>query len=290
METSKAEVLEWERRWAVPAALAAFAAVLLVIGAIAIVTVVVGTGSGNSTLLQDVNHHRAAQMISSILQAIGVGLLAAPLYYLFRAARVRSEKMRAQLVGVVVAAPLFLAGLAILSGVSTLSAASTFVSNDLPRMAAHGISLTGEHANKAASEAIDNAPLRPLAAGFGIAGQLGFVVGMFYTSLYAMRTGLLSRFWGSLGMALGAVSFIFFQFALLWFVYLGLLLLGRVPGGRPPAWAAGEAVPWPTPGEKAAASLNAPPDPDDAEQAATTNGAPPEAGGAPTRRKRKQRD
>ena len=51
-----------------------------------------------------------------------------------------------------------------------------------------------------------------------------------------MRTGLLTRFWGSLGMALGAVSFIFFQFALLWFVYLALLLLGRVPGGRPPAW------------------------------------------------------
>ena len=153
--------------------------------------------------------------------------------------------MRAQLVGVVVAAPLFLAGLAILSGVSTLHAASTFVSNDVPQLVAHRISLSGEHANKLASEAIDNAPLRPLAAGFGIAGQLGFVVGMFYTSLYAMRTGLLTRFWGSLGMALGAVSFIFFQFALLWFVYLGLLLLGRVPGGRPPAWAGGEAVPGP---------------------------------------------
>ena len=56
-------------------------------------------------------------------------------------------------------------------------------------------------------------------------------------------------------MALGAVSFIFFQFALLWFVYLAFLLLGRVPGGRPPAWAAGEAIPWPSPGEKAAADL-----------------------------------
>ena len=289
MRPSKAEVLEWERRWATPAALAAFAAVVLVIGAIVIVTQGVGTGSGDATLLQDVDRHRTAQMISSILQAIGVGLLAAPLYYLFRAARSRSEKMRGQLVGVVVAAPLFLAGLAILSGVSTLHAASTFVSNDVPRITAHGISLSGEHANNVASEAIDNAPLRPLAAGFGIAGQLGFVVGMFYTSLYAMRTGLLSRFWGSLGMALGAVSFIFFQFALLWFVYLGLLLLGRVPGGRPPAWAAGEAIPWPTPGEKAAASLN-PPEADDAERTALTNGAPPEAGGAPTRRKRKQRD
>ena len=28
-----------------------------------------------------------------------------------------------------------------------------------------------------------------------------------------------------------------------------------LPGGRPPAWAAGEAIPWPTPGEKAAADL-----------------------------------
>ena len=76
---------------------------------------------------------------------------------------------------------------------------------------------------------------------------------MVYTCLYAMRVGLLPRFWGSLGMALGAVSFLFFQFALLWFVYLGILLLGRVPGGKPPAWEAGEAIPWPTPGDKAAA-------------------------------------
>ena len=60
MEKGKAEVLAWERRWATPAALAAFAAVLLVIGAISIVTGVVGTGSGDSTLLQDVNNHRAA--------------------------------------------------------------------------------------------------------------------------------------------------------------------------------------------------------------------------------------
>jgi hypothetical protein len=285
---SKAEVLEWERRWAVPAAIAALAAVALVIVAIAIVTQAVGTGSGDSTLLQDVNQHRTAQMLSSIIQAIGVGLLAAPLYYLFRAAKARSEKMRGQLVGVVVAAPLFLSALAILSGISTLHAASTFVSNDVPRLLAHGASLSGEHANKIASEAIDNAPLRPLAAGFGIAGQLGFLVAMVYTSLYAMRTGLLSRFWGALGMGLGAVSFIFFQFALLWFVYLALVLLGKVRGGRPAAWAAGEAVPFPTPGEKASAALSA--GNGDGPSSADPEAPPslePQDG---ERRKRKQRD
>ena len=130
--------------------------------------------------------------------------------------------------------------------------------------------------------------MRPYAAGFGLAGQIGFVVAMVYTCLHAMRTGLLTRFWGSLGMALGAVSFIFFQFALLWFVYLGLLLLGRVPGGRPPAWESGEAEPWPTPAEKAAAELEGP-SKELAEPAADTASG---ADGAPSepRRKRKQRD
>jgi hypothetical protein len=73
-------------------------------------------------------------------------------------------------------------------------------------------------------------------------------------------------------------------FALLWFAYLGLLLPGRVPGGKPPAWEAGEAIPWPTAGEKAAAELEASPSADTAGDAAD----PSDAGGE--RRKRKQRD
>jgi hypothetical protein len=254
LRKSRAEVLAWEERWARPVALATLASILLIVGAIVVASQGVGGGGGESELLQNVDAHRSAQLFSSILQAVGVGLLAAPLYYLFRAARERSERMRGQLVGVVVAGPLFLAALAIFSGISTLHAASDFVSNEVPHLMAKGVSLSSDRANEAATEAIDDAPLRPLAAGFGIAGQIGFIVGMIYTSLHAMRTGLLTRFWGSLGMALGAVSFIFFQFALLWFVYLGLMLMGWVPGGKPPAWRSGEAEPWPSPGEKMAGS------------------------------------
>lgn len=282
MRPSKAEALERERRWAIPAALAALAAVGFVLAAIAVATQSVGNGSGDADLLRHVDQHRSAQMISSILQAIGVGLLAAPLLYLFRAAQARSTTMRGQLVGVVVAAPLFLSVLAILSGISTLHAATDFVTNDVPRLLAHKVAIDGNRADKVAGDAINNAPLRPLAAGFGLAGQLGFLVAMVYTCLHAMRVGLLSRFWGSLGMALGAVSFIFFQFALLWFVYLGILLIGRLPGGRPPAWAAGEAIPWPTPGEKAAAALGD----GESEPPEGGNGADPDPG---ARRKRKQR-
>lgn len=252
---SRNQIVAWEERWSLPAALAALGAVAFVIAAIVVASQGVGSASGDSELLRNVQDHRSAQMISSILQAIGVGLLAAPLYYLFRSANARSEQMRGQLVGVVVAAPLFLAVLAILSGVSTLHAASDFVSNEVPRLVAKGVALNSDRANEIANETVSDAPLRPLAAGFGLAGQLGFVIGMVYTSLHAMRVGLIPRFWGSLGLALGAVSFLFFQFTLLWFLYLGALLLGRVPGGKPPAWEAGEAIPWPTPAEKAAEAM-----------------------------------
>lgn len=252
------QIVAWEERWSLPAALAALGAVAFVIAAIVVASQGVGSASGDSELLRNVQDHRSAQMISSILQAIGVGLLAVPLYYLFRSANARSEQMRGQLVGVVIAAPLFLAVLAILSGVSTLHAASDFVTNEVPRLVAKGVALNSDRADEIANEAVSDAPLRPLAAGFGLAGQLGFVIGMVYTSLHAMRVGLLPRFWGSLGMALGAVSFLFFQFALLWFLYLGALMLGRVPGGKPPAWQTGEAIPWPTPAEQAAAAMEPP--------------------------------
>ena len=249
--------MAWEERWATPTALAAFAAVLFIVAAIVVATQGVGSAGGDSELLRNVDAHRSAQLISSILQAIGISLLAAPLYYLFRSAKARSDRMRGQLVGVVIAAPLFLAMLAILGGVSTLHAASDFVSNEVPHLLAKGVNLNSDHANEIATETINEAPLRPLAAGFGLGGQIGFLVAMVYTCLYAMRVGLLTRFWGSLGMALGAVSFLFFQFTLLWFIYFGILLLRK--NSQPPAWAAGEPIPWPTAGDKAAAAMESNP-------------------------------
>jgi len=278
---SKRQILDWEEQWSFPAALATLAAIGFVIAAIFVATQGIGSTDGDAALLREVDQHRGTQLLSAILQAIGVGLLAAPLYFLFRAAQRRSPQVRGQLVGLVVVAPLFLAVLAILSGLSTLEAATDFVEM--------GVKGSGERANEIAADTIADASLRPLAAGFGIGGQLGFVVAMFYTALQAMRVGLLPRFWGSLGMALAAVSFIFFQFTLLWFVYLGILLIGRVPGGKPPAWPAGEAIPWPSPGEKVAADFS--PEPDQEESSADRALSPSDDSVEATeRRKRKQRD
>jgi hypothetical protein len=37
----------------------------------------------------------------------------------------------------------------------------------------------------------------------------------------------------------------------LWLLLLGVLFLGRWPGGTPPAWRTGQAEPWPAGGEDA---------------------------------------
>ena len=75
---------------------------------------------------------------------------------------------------------------------------------------------------------------------------------MVYTCLHAMRVGLLTRFMGTLGMALGVSIVLVALFPLLLYVVaLGLLFVGRLPGGRPPAWEAGEAIPWMAPGQAA---------------------------------------
>ena len=79
-------------------------------------------------------------------------------------------------------------------------------------------------------------------------GVLALVFGMIYTNLWAMRTGLLSRFWGALGMAFGLFLVIPLfppiPGLVLWFAALGLMFLGLWPRPLPPAWEAGEAVPW----------------------------------------------
>jgi hypothetical protein len=98
-----------------------------------------------------------------------------------------------------------------------------------------------------------------LQAGYGLelAGRLGLIIGMVYVSLQALRVGLLTRFAGSLGIALGAAVLIIPPIvpfaAIIWAFflgYLGLLFIGKLPQGRPPAWETGEAEVWQRPGEE----------------------------------------
>jgi hypothetical protein len=69
-------------------------------------------------------------------------------------------------------------------------------------------------------------------------------------AMHAMRSGLLSRFMGILGVIVGALTAVPLLggapvVQLFWLVAMGILFLDRWPQGRGPAWEAVEEIPWP---------------------------------------------
>lgn len=336
MNRRKQDVLAWESRWSLPTGILTFVAVIiLIVSAIVISSV---NGSGEAELLEAAFEHSSSITISSVLEAIGFLILAAPLYFLFRAGLSRSEgRMKSQLVGVILVAPLFFAISGVLNGIATNEAADAFQKGEVKSTLSaekgseecraeereKGAKEFGqkydsgtsplkdceatEQEESKAENALSEASLRGAATGFGLAGRIGLAAALVYSCLWAMRVGLLSRFWGSLGMALGVAALLLLvQFCLIFFIYFGILLIDKLPGGRPPAWAAGEAVPWPTPGERVAKELepkDGGPDPDEGDSSAPelpegTEAPEPESApepgddgsGGPQRKKRKRRN
>jgi hypothetical protein len=285
---SREQIIERERRWAAPAAVAAFLAIALYAGAIAIEQ---GgdliAGDNDAAQLRSVDENSGLLLVASVVRGVGFLLLCAPLLYLFAAVRARNERVPGALAGLAFIGPLLLAVQGIASWAASTELASDFVAN---------MASTGPDAERLADDLIDESSGRQAAAGLLFSGVLAMLVALFYIPRQAMRAGLLPRFWATLGMALGVSLILIVPIALmmilLWFGYLGLLYLGRLPGGRPPAWAAGEAVPWPTPGEQAAQALEPEetesaeelPAGDEPETAADVPGGP-----GPDPRKRKRR-
>lgn len=267
--------LEFERRWALIAGILAVAGVAIYFVGQFYGNSQIDAGDGAADVLVSMRGNTGGVWIGGILQGIGIALLAAPLLFLFKAALARSATMKSGLVGLVVAAPIFLGIAGVLSVGTLIYASDNYEGSTMPAVVKcvddkkadfaednqneqpAGEDLTDIEDDCANDEATDlrtEAGFSTLAVGFGLAGGLGFAIAIFYSCINAMRLGLLSRFWGSLGMALGVVAIFpqLFIFTLIWFIYLGLLIAGWIPGGRPPAWAAGEAIPWPTPGQQLA--------------------------------------
>ncbi|HEY1833739.1 MAG TPA: hypothetical protein VGG08_04825 [Solirubrobacteraceae bacterium] len=81
---------------------------------------------------------------------------------------------------------------------------------------------------------------------------LAFAAAIIIVMVNALRTGLVPRWMGILGMFTGLLLFLPIGGAelqvvpALWLVMMGVLYAGKWPGGEPPAWEAGEARPWPS--------------------------------------------
>lgn len=287
----RSQVTIWEERWRTPTVLATFGAVALLLASVVIGASLGGGGEADS--LRDLHDHASTVTLVSVIQAFGFLLLAMPLLYLFRAVRERSPRVRSQFLPLVMLAPIALSVAAVLNGVAANDAATAFVNGEgtssLSRADATKECRTeqGDDAsafrddfgtgsgalsdcattkieNDRAEDAIKGTSIRKIAEGIQFGGLLALAFALIYSCLNGMRVGLLSRFWGALGIAIGAASiFGLFQLGIIWFIYFGLLVAGWLPGGRPPAWEAGEAVSWPSPGERVAADLEGPDEEDE---------------------------
>jgi MFS family permease len=186
----------------------------------------------------EVGQHPAVPILGAILYGLGSLAIFFAIAYLFRATRARRPGMPQIAL--------------ILAAVGSVGFGIGRAVAEIARyLGAHSFVSAADKTNSAASDALSpTATLvgqliwetSALALGFGIA----------IISLNAMRVGLLTRFMGVLGVIVGVAVAPILPIdqqgiiRVFWLAALGMLFLGRLPGGRPKAWATGEPEPWPT--------------------------------------------
>jgi hypothetical protein len=237
---TREEQLEWEARWARPAGITAIVAgALLLISAMTFFPEDREGIERNPDLLLSIDEQSGAYLASAVLGAIAALLLIGVFLFLFRAAVARGAGVPRWFIYLVVAAP-------VLYAVSTVAGAIEAI--DLGEEFAGGQPIRGEAGE---DRARDLGGADALLVALATAGTVGLAFLFVMLPLRARRVGLLTPFMGILGVIAGVL--VVFQLTgvsaviqAFWLGALGLLFLGRWPGGRGPAWASGEAEPWPS--------------------------------------------
>jgi hypothetical protein len=185
------------------------------------------------------SHHAFALIAGSVLVAIALGALVLSLLLLLDAARFRRPETWSA------ARPLVLAG-------GTLLAVVSIAHQIVGAIETHKFAVGHEFTNHAVDNGLTKATPYLAIDYLDLVAGLALAAGMIATALAAMRVGLLTRWMGILGMFTGVLIFLPIGGVTLsilpafWMVMVGLLFGGKWPNGDPPAWASGEARPWPT--------------------------------------------
>jgi hypothetical protein len=304
------EQLQWEARFGRPAALAAFAAGLLLLAGTAILQSMLEDRENVEALadfLLSANDSPSSLIISSVAQGLAALCLIPVFYYLFRATVHRVPQMPRWFVYFIFIGPLLYAVAQVFGAIDRVDVAEMFAEQnytlddpDPERLAEQCPRIRGEIGDDCAQELLqENANV-----GAAIPSLIGSVLVAFMyvmVPLRARRAGLLSPFMAILGVIAGVllvlqlVPLVPVILQAFWLGAVGALFLGNWPGGRGPAWESGEPDPWPSAVERRGL---APPRDDDAEGRADggVNGgeppAPPEPEPVPARpssRKRKRK-
>ena len=197
------------------------------------------TVSPRAPEVEFISHRAFALIVGSALAAVAIGALLLILLLLDDATRFRRPKSLAA------ARPLIVFGgvavVIVTVGHQVVSAIET-----------HRFAVGHDHSNHAVDQALTESTANVVLSYIALLAGLALAVGMIATMVNALRVGLLPRWMGVLGIFTGLLIVLPIGGAelqvvpALWMVMMGILLVGRWPKEDPPAWAAGEARPWPS--------------------------------------------
>jgi hypothetical protein len=194
-----------------------------------------------------ISHHAFALIAGSVVAAIALVILVAVLMFLFEASRFRRSEIFAP------ARPLALFGGI---GFALVAVAHQVVGAILT----HKFAMPGhDHSSHGVEQALTKGTANLAVQYLSLLAGLALAAGTVATMMAALRVGLVPRWLGFLGMFTGILLFVPIGGAQLgglipafFLVMMGILLIGKWPGGDPPAWESGEARPWPTAAEQRA--------------------------------------
>jgi hypothetical protein len=233
--------LEAERRAGRIAALAAAAVIALTLGAVPVAATgppITAPAGSDKALLLGVAVAGTGQLVAMWMRVGSVLLLAVLARYLYRVTSARKPAHARAIPILGLAAFTIVAASTAVGFFEVRDVAAEFVATG-PRTAAraHALLTAQRH----------GAPL--LAADIGHwVGAVAFGLWVSLASHEATSVGMLTRFLGIFGIAAGLTAVLGIAVApalfVGWLASVGILAAGYWPGGRPPAWDLGRAVPW----------------------------------------------
>ena len=239
---NREEQLEWEARWSRPAAAAAAAAAFFLVASFAYGVSALGRGPTRGEKAQQlrIDEHAGDLLVIAGLNGLAVLAMGGVLVYLYYVTRARRPELQKAALVLAIAGPILYMIVLFALNIVRLDVAGDFAA------------LAPDQQTNAAAKRLEDASILSDVGLIGLAPSLAFGFSFVMISLGAMRAGLLSRFMGILGIIVGVLYVIPLLgggppiVTIFWTGVLAALFLDRWPNGRGPAWAAGEAIPWPS--------------------------------------------
>jgi MFS family permease len=199
---------------------------------------------------RELDENRVLLVVSFVAQGLSSLLLAVPLLYLYKAAAYREPDAAPRMASrLAVVGPIVLGVTAVALALLQLQIVDE-VLDSLP--------LSEEGVDEIEQDE-QSTTLSLVVLAVAVSGALGLAAAFILISRFARRVGLLSQFMGIIGIIVGVILVLGPLLGQIlgalpivqWFFLgaLGLLFIGRWPGGRGPAWESGEAEVWPSAAE-----------------------------------------